>query len=81
MLVEDEESHADEDGVEFAPLTTNCDIGIQKLFREKARITCESSKNKPTLFSLVCGLSVDDHGKLPCQESIHHRDDKNICSR
>ena len=30
MLVEDEEPHADEDGVEFEPLTTKCDIGIQK---------------------------------------------------
>ena len=37
MLVEDEEPHADEDGVEFAPLTMNCDIGIQKLFSEKVR--------------------------------------------
>ena len=37
MLVEDEEPHADEDGVEFAPLTTNCDIRIQKLSREEAR--------------------------------------------
>ena len=37
MLVEDEEPHADEDGVEFAPLTTNCDIRTQKLSREEAR--------------------------------------------
>ena len=37
MLVEDEEPHADEDGVEFVPLTRNYDIGIQKLLREKAR--------------------------------------------
>ena len=43
-------------------------------------ITCESSRNKPSLFSLVCGSNVDDHGKLSCQENIHHRDDKSICS-
>ena len=36
MLVEDEDPHADEDGVEFAPLTTDCDIRIQKLSREEA---------------------------------------------
>ena len=36
-LVEGGVPHADEDGVEFAPLTMNCDIGIQKLFSEKVR--------------------------------------------
>lgn len=36
MLVEDEEPHADEDGVEFGPLTTNWIFGY-KNFPEEAR--------------------------------------------
>ena len=82
MLVEDEEPHADEDGVEFAPLTRNCkNFSERKLELIRLTITCESSRNKPSLFSLLCGSSVDDHGKLSCQESIHHRDDMSICFR
>ena len=41
MLVEDEEPHADEDGVEFAPLTRNCDIGIQNFLERKLELICK----------------------------------------
>ena len=56
-------------------------FSVRRLEVIRLTITCESRRNKPSIFSLVCGSSFDDHGKLSCQENIHHRDDRNICSR